>query len=245
MSYEPPRDPAYLDVLETQFPELLRDCGERQAPGLSIAEEWRDWSERPTTPDQLAIERYLAGCDLKQRRILHVGTGNSSLARRFHGTAGEIVGLTINPEEVELAERLALPGYRVLPRNKYLADSSVLGGPFDFIVDNNPTTFACCLRHFGAMMRFYGKNLAPGGQLLTERLGLGWVCDATKQDPRWGFDFADLAAAGAMLGLKAYREGSVYILSTERPKRFGFGDRATLRLHRVRDRLLAARRLAR
>lgn len=235
----------YLDYLESRFPELPRDCGERMVPGVSISEQWRDWSARATTPDQLAIERYLAVCDLAGKRILHIGTGNSSLARRFHGRAAEIVGLTVNAEEVELAERLALPNYTVHLRNKYLADSTGLGGPFDFIVDNNPTTFACCLRHFGAMMRFYSTSLAPGGQLLTERLGLAWVSDRTAEEPRWGFDFADMAAAGAPLGLEAYREGTVYILSASRVPRIGFAYRAAMRLHRLRDRFFAARALAR
>jgi len=200
----------------TRLGELPERCGADAAPGLAIEDEWRDWSSQPTTPDQLAIERYLAGHDLSEKRILHVGVGNSSLARRFAGRAKEIVGLTVAPEEFALAERLAIANYRVVLHNKHLGADAGVRGPFDFIVDNNPTTFACCLTHFAAMLGSYAAMLAPDGQILTERRGLAWVHDETC-DPRWSFDFTDWAAAGAPLGLRAWRRGGVYVLARRRP----------------------------
>jgi hypothetical protein len=42
----------------------------------------RNWSQKWTTPDQLRIERYIDRFDLRSKRILHIGIGNSGLARR-------------------------------------------------------------------------------------------------------------------------------------------------------------------
>ena len=198
-----------------RFGDLPLDCHSTADPGLSDSEMWRDWAERETTPDQLRIEDYLAAHDLRGRRILHIGLGNSSLARRFHSRAAEIVGTTVVPHEVELARSLELANYRALLHNKYAAESDSLAGRFDFIVDNNPTTFCCCLAHLASMLEFYTAKLSEGGQLVTVRVGLGWA-HIPEGNPRWGFDFEDLAAAGAAAGLTASRvDHNIYVLSRE------------------------------
>jgi hypothetical protein len=52
--------------------------------------------------------------------------------------------------------------------------------------------------------------------MITDQLGLGWVPEVS--DPRWSFDFDDLAAAGAVAGLSAFRiDRSVYVLSRSLP----------------------------
>jgi len=66
------------------------------------------------------------------------------------------------------------------------------------------------------MVELYERKLAPGGQIVTDRLGLCWVPEVTH--PRWSFDFDDLAAVAAAAGLTAFqRTASVYVLSRSAP----------------------------
>jgi hypothetical protein len=80
---------------------------------------------------------------------------------------------------------------------------------FEAIVDNNPTTFACCLRHVLEMLAWYADSLTPRGVIFTDRVGLGWV--VTDGDLRWGLDRFELADLVAVLGLHVVDiDGSVY-----------------------------------
>ncbi len=44
---------------------------------------------------------------------------------------------------------------------------------FDYVVDNNPSTFACCGRHLVDYFRSVHALLRPGGTWLTDKEGLG------------------------------------------------------------------------
>jgi hypothetical protein len=197
-----------------RFAELPFDCGKTSRAGIADTEEWRDWSAQPTTPDQLRIEAYLDAFDLKGKSILHVGSGNSRLAARFAPRARRIVGTTVVSAEVRCAEALCLPNYQAVLHNKY--DPGPLeGAPFDFIVDNNPATFCCCLTHFARMIEFYADALAPEGQVVTDRVGLGWT--TARSHARWSFDFDDLAAVARLAGLATYRVGDETIALAHGP----------------------------
>jgi|SRR6185312_5398664 len=198
-----------------QFPGLPLDCGAEAHPGIVDTEEWRDWTERKTTPDQLRIENYLAGFDLSGKRILHVGVGNSGLAQRFAGRVKEIFGTTVVGAEAERGNNLGLSNYRVVVHNKYSKDVSEVPAGFDFIVDNNPSSFCCCLRHLVAALDFYASHLADGGQVLGDRSGLAWAIDA---NPGWGFGLDDFAQVAALAGLSCYRINyDTFALAREEP----------------------------
>jgi hypothetical protein len=80
------------------------------------------------------------------------------------------------------------------------------------IVDNNLTSPCCCVRHLAALFDFFNEHLADDGILVTDQGGLSWIPEGS--NPRWRFDFADLAAVGDMVGLRAFRATkSVYILA--------------------------------
>jgi hypothetical protein len=208
-------EPAELRALHAaRFPELPFACGEALDPGVTDEGEWRDWSAQPSTPDQLRIEAYLDAFDLTGKSILHIGSGNSRLAARFAPRAGRIVGTTVVPAEVRCAEALGLANYQAVLHNKY--DPGALeGAPFDFIIDNNPATFCCCLRHFARMIEFYADALAPGGQVVTDRVGLGWT--TARSHPRWSLDSNDLAAVARLAGLSVYRVGAETIVVADGP----------------------------
>lgn len=200
-----------------RFAALPLRCG-RLEPGVLDSDEWRDWSEADTTPDQRRIEDYLDRFDLAGKRMLHIGSGNSSLARRFHARAALIVGTTVVPEEAALGNGLGLPRYRVLLHNKY-GGAEGIEGPFDFIVDNNPTTFCCCLEHLEAMLTLYAQLLAPGGQVVTDRVGLSWSLEPTTSSERWGFAPEDLAEVASRAGLALFPFGKqTLILARAKPR---------------------------
>jgi hypothetical protein len=166
------------------------------------------------------MENYIDRYDLRAKRILHIGIGNSGLAARFHERVKEIVGTTIDEPEIRVGRSLTLSNYRVFLHNKFSGESIPVDGKFDLILDNNPTSSCCCVRHLAVLFEFYDKKLASGGQVVTDCEGLAWLLQDS--NPRWSFDFEDLAAAGAMLGLSAYRAtGTVYVLSRSPPTKPG------------------------
>jgi len=130
----------------------------------------------------------------------------------------EIVGTTIDESETVVARSLSLPNYRFLIHNKFSGSDSAIEGTFDFILDNNPTSPCCCIRHLAAMFEFYQEKLSERGQVVTDRHGLKWVPDVT--NPRWSFDFDDLATAAAVAGFSAFRMNrNTYVLSRAAPRR--------------------------
>ncbi len=150
------------------------DCG-RDTPGVGHDNpKVMDLSARSTTEDQQRIEAVLDTLLAPGARILHVGVGNSSLARRFAGRAGAILGLTLSDAEKRHGDALRVPGYRIEIANKYGDGLAPLHGAFDVIVDNNPASFGCCVSHFEGMLRQYARLLMPGGMLLTDREGMYW-----------------------------------------------------------------------
>jgi len=211
------RADAWRELHANRFSELAFDCGRAADPGIRFSEELRDWSDKATTPDQRRMELYIDRYDLRRKRILHIGIGNSGLAQRFHRRVKEILGTTIDDPEIEAAQSLDLPRYQYVRHNKYSGANEGIYGTFDFILDNNPTSPCCCIRHLGALFDLYAKKLAPGGQVVTDRQGLEWVPEDS--NPRWSFSFDDLAAVAKAVGLSAYRaNGTVYVLSRSAPR---------------------------
>ena len=184
-----------------RFPNLPFDCGAQGAPGIMDAEEWRDWTDRKTSPDQLRIEDYLAGFDLRGKRILHIGAGNSGLAHRLAARAKEIVGTTVVDAEARLGAELGLSNYQVIVHNKYSGEALPVPPSFDFIVDNNPTSFCCCFHHLAAVVEFYVSCIGETGQLITDRAGLRF---ALSTNPGWGFTIDDFAQVAALASLSCY-----------------------------------------
>jgi hypothetical protein len=209
---------AWHDLHRSRFADLPLDCGNERSPGVIYSEDIRDWSDKATTPDQKRMELYVDRFDLRQKRILHVGIGDSGLARRFHHRVREIVGTTIDDPEMRVARVAAVPSYTFVLHNKFSGKNGVVPGRFDFILDNNPTSPCCCVRHLAKLFDFYAEKLADGGQIVTDAEGLGWVPEGS--DPRWGFNFDDLEAAAAVAGFSTFRANkTVYVLARAAPER--------------------------
>lgn len=210
-------DKEWRELHRTRFPTLPLDCGNAVDPGIIYSEDLRDWSDKATTPDQARMERYIDRFDLREKRILHVGIGDSGLARRFHRRVGEIVGTTIDEPERKVAQSLGIPHYKFVVQNKYSGCDDEITGKFDFILDNNPTSPCCCVRHLAVLFDLYDKKLAGDGQIVTDRQGLEWVPEDS--NPRWSFSFEDLEAVAAVAGFSAFRVNrNVFVLARSAPQ---------------------------
>jgi hypothetical protein len=215
-----------------RFSELPADCGTRPAESSDPA--LRDWSRKWTTPDQLRIERYIDQFDLHDKRVLHIGIGNSGLATRFHQRVGEILGTSLDGPELQLARSLQYPNYRVVLHNKYSGATDEIAGRFDFIAENNPTSACCCVRHLAELFRFLEFKLTDGGQIVTDRVGLAWIPEGA--NPRWSFDFEDLQAIGSTVGLQVWKiNRDTYVLCRDKPTKPALSGRLQNLLRRARS----------
>jgi hypothetical protein len=168
-----PGEPPMTLVLE-QWQDVPLEC-DRELPGVGHHNpRVMDLSQRATTADQQRIELALDTLVPAGARILHVGVGNSSLAHLLNEREVEILGLTVNEAEKDHANSQGLARYSTIMANKYSDDMDAIYGPFDFIIDNNPASFGCCVKHFEQMLAHYVRLLAPGGSLITDRKGMYW-----------------------------------------------------------------------
>ena len=178
-------------------------CGRLEHPGLATdVQRWIDHLGLDTTVDQASIEEALDALapDARQR-ILHVGVGNSRLAERFAPRVQLVDGLTVWEPERTHARSLGIVNYEVWFLSKYSREFlRTIANSYDFIVDNNLASFACCKYHFHRMLDNYVWCLRPGGRVLTDQRGMDWTVD---DDPRWRLTFDDLAVAGERFGLRA------------------------------------------
>jgi hypothetical protein len=169
-------------------------CGHHAQPGVTRSSEALDWTHQESTRDQAHIEAVLETLVVTGTSLLHVGVGNSQLAQRFASRARRIDGLTVSPQEKAHAEALGLPHYTVYVLNKYSpAFGSVLTHTYDFIIDNNLASFACCRAHFSVMCTHYLRALTAHGQIVTCQIGM----DAYFEGSPSSFARAGLRSAAA------------------------------------------------
>ncbi len=186
-------------MIETEYQRCPVEC-DADTPGLALGDDRQlDYPERQTTIGQENIEAVLAGKPISAARLLHVGIGNSRLAQRFSAQVQQIDGITMGSEEQLLAKQLELANYTVLLLNKYSQALGRLPPGYDFIIDNNIFSYACCKKHFMQMMSSYAALLKPTGELLTERRGLNWIY---RKPDVVGMSFAELKAVAEGLQLQ-------------------------------------------
>lgn len=180
-------------------------CGKLDHPGLATdIPRWIDHTDLETTVDQARIEDALAAIGPgSEQQILHVGVGNSRLARRFAPQVRLVDGITVWAPERARARSLQIANYTVHFVSKYSREFLLtIDHDYDYIVDNNLASFACCKYHFYRMLDNYLWCLRPGGRILTDQRGMDWTVE---EDPRWQLTFDDLVALGERLPLAAGR----------------------------------------
>ena len=166
-------------------------CGNREQPWVTLNSAAVDWTQQETTRDQVRIEAVLDTMVVTGTSILHVGVGNSQLAQRFASQARRLDGLTVHQNEKTHADALGIPNYTVYVLNKYSPEFvSVITNTYDFIIDNNLASFACCQYHFAVMFENYLRALTSHGQILTCQIGM----DAYVGAFGWVMTYADLVS---------------------------------------------------
>lgn len=201
----------FLERLKAGVPSY---CGKEDAPGIDEVPEWRDWSFRETTPDQTRIESFLENGLLAGKHVLHVGIGNSSLARRFYKQFQHCIGISIANDEVQLANSLSLPNYEVYCLNKYSLAFLELCAPVDVIIDNNPSSYGCCYLHFTRLLEAYSRKLRPGGMIISDKIGLRFVSSANKSPDAWRMSVGDWSSVTSLLGFETSSPDGYVTVST-------------------------------
>ncbi len=176
---------------DLKFHSALVCCGNFQRPGLALDfTPYVDFSNKKTTEDQVRIEAVLEDVFEPESRYLHVGVGNSILAQKFCAKGVVIDGVTVSDAEKNYASSLNIANYSVYKANKYHRNFMDYFDKiqFDFIIDNNLASFACCQYHFYQMLDNYIACLKPGAKILTDQRGMDWAL----LDPCLIMDFDDL-----------------------------------------------------
>jgi len=210
-------NPSFLRLWRARFQGAPLYCANEGSEGVLASEGWRDYTFRATTVGQKRIEKYLLKECGPGSNLFHVGIGNSLLAQDFHPRVSMIVGVSIEHNEVHHGLQSGASNYFPFVMNKYsLQFSQAFSSDYDFVVDNNPSTFCCCFFHLVRMMTAYRRLMRNGGRIVTERIGLGWVVKGG--NPRWGFDFEDWGRIAEVLGLTTSNiNGEVYTMQHHQP----------------------------
>ena len=181
--------------------KCLANCGTEPGLTVPLLDSTLNWLGN-STADQLRIEEVLATQVTPNSRLLHVGIGNSGLAKRFYKRVCQIEGITLGRREEEVAVVANISNYHVHLVNKYSEDLPTrLQPPFNFIIDNNLASYACCVHHFHSMMQNYVSMLLIGGKILSDRIGLRHVAN----DENWDLT-GDLEALAKHFSLKLTAE---------------------------------------
>ena len=134
------------------------------------------WEDKESTEDENEIIDFLKNNFLlKDKKILHIGIGNSNFAKIF-SNINEITGITISKNEINYANNLNLKKYNVLLLDKYSINfkNYFKNHRFDLIVDPNLKSYSCCEKSFDFMFKNFSTFLSNNGIIITSRKGMNW-----------------------------------------------------------------------
>ena len=135
------------------------------------------WENKNVTNDEKYIVDYLNTHTeaLENKKILHVGIGNSYVAKKLFSYK-KIDGISLSQNELDYASKLNLSNYNFFFQNKY-ANQKLFGDKLNFyniIIDINLKSFGCCEVAFNKMFEDYVKIINKDGKIITSRSGLKW-----------------------------------------------------------------------
>ncbi len=168
------------------------------------------WTERKVTKDQNAIEEYISSRVTEESKILHVGIGNSNVAKKWPGSV--VDGITVVSGEKTFADSLGLPHYhtRIMDKNDVSA-LKTLPGKYDYILDNDIAAYSCCKRHFFDMLATYTSMLSPRGEILVGAISVTYF------DSGFPLPAKYLKETAAKIGLDIEYREDLIVLRPTRP----------------------------
>jgi len=129
------------------------------------------WLERKVTKGQKTITDYIGTKDISGKRFLHIGIGNSEIAKLWPENFTD--GITVVSSEKDFAKTLNLPNYQVFLMDKNDQKAlKTLAGDYDFIIDCNLASYSCCKRHFEEMFSTFSSLLKKDGEIISDKAGL-------------------------------------------------------------------------
>ena len=155
---------------------------------LFINRQYSYWESRETTSDEREIiEKILDDKFLFNKNILHVGIGNSELAKKIDAS-NKIFGITLSNNEIDYAKSLNLKNYKPIFCDKYsLKFKEIFHNiKFNLIIDTNLKSYSCCQSAFDNMMESLFNYLEPGGRIITSINGMKWF---KTLKPKLSFNF--------------------------------------------------------
>ena len=134
------------------------------------------WENNEATLDEKNILIYLNKNNIvKNKNILHIGIGNSYLAKNLN-EFNSIDGITISSNELTNGLKLNIKNYDIFFKNKYAAGDLINNkkNHYDVIIDNNIKSFACCSLSFDDLINKYKNYLKSTGFIITSLTGMNW-----------------------------------------------------------------------
>ena len=134
------------------------------------------WENNEATNDEKDVITFLKNDDLfNNKRILHVGIGNSYIAKNLKNFK-KIDGISLSKNELDLAKKSNIDNYEVFFQNKYCQNNilSKILNFYDIIIDVNIKSFACCDKAFVNLFKTYSKILNINGIVITSKAGMKW-----------------------------------------------------------------------
>ncbi len=191
-------------------PPKMTHCGVEKRDLLDFSRDALLIDAKPSV-GSLLIEALLRSMNLRNKRILHVGIGNSELALQFCQFSSYIDGVTASNAELRNGRNLKLPNYTIELCDKYqiLFRTRLPHNAYDIIVDDDIVNGSCCRAHLSELVDNYSMLLAPQGQLFTQERDVR--LPAT--DKSWSLKAEDLAYIADQHRMSVSRvHGCVYIM---------------------------------
>tara|TARA_B100000963_G_C22563994_1_gene642761 strand:- start:203 stop:874 length:672 start_codon:yes stop_codon:yes gene_type:complete len=134
------------------------------------------WENNEVTSDEKEITEFLNQSELSENKnLLHIGVGNSHIAQNLKNYSC-IDGITISNNELKNAHNLNISNYNIYLKNKYSSGDLLKNriGFYDFIIDNNLKSFACCNNAFEDLISKYKNYLKNNGSIISSLRGMRW-----------------------------------------------------------------------
>lgn len=128
------------------------------------------------SPDQESINSWLEAnlIFIKDKNILHIGIGNSSIFSKFKDIALNIDGITVMNVEANIAKDISIihkKRYQIYVFNKYDISNYKELPAYDLIIDNNAKKYSCCQKHWVEYFRVILSHLKKEGVFITHEQG--------------------------------------------------------------------------
>ena len=149
------------------------------------------WENKSVTTDERLIIKYLKkNFLLINKKILHIGIGNSYLYDNYKSN-NKIYGITISRNEINKALSYKDKNYNVKYCDKLSKDFKMLfkKKKFDLIIDNNLKSYSCCEISFNYFFKNIVNLLSKNSIIITSRNGMKWF---KKIKPKISFNFKNL-----------------------------------------------------